>query len=88
MTEREGKGPCGPQSWLTAENGAEWESNPLRQTTGSPTDEFIEGERVDKCEYREGRVDRCLSSSSEMRRRSRVQVPHRSRADLRAGQAK
>jgi len=63
-------------------------------------DEFIEGERVDKCEYKDGRggqrsvkdrlwkVDRYLSSSSEMRRRSRVQDPHHSRADLRAGQAK
>jgi hypothetical protein len=38
---------------------AEWESNPLRQTTGSPVeresereDTFIKGERVDKCEDR------------------------------------
>ena len=34
------------------------------------------------------KVDRYLSSSSEMTRRSRVQDPHHSRADLRAGQAK
>ena len=58
--------------------------------------------RVDKCEYKDGRggqrsvkdrlyiwkVDRYLSSSSEMRRRSRVQVPHHRRADLRVDCAK